>query len=467
MAQWEAEGGRKLQFDDWVTHLEVPSHFRAFLGLEKLKKPKSMSSVRASTLLDDLTFPSLMVGVLALGSAIASHSLFGGRELMNGLAEACGGTHHPRRVLWLTDTFYDANGVSSALQSVLAEVRRRDLPIDFLICHETRESEDHLRVVRPLDTFTLPGVGEQVFRVPDPLEVLRLVQGEGYDRLIVSTEGPLGWVGLFLKHALRLPAHFFVHTDWLEFLAHNSGLDQRGLDRVRRMLRWFYRQWDGLFVLNRQHVAWLAGNTMEIPRDQLHLTAHWAAPEFAPAGRVRVQAAEVDLARPILLFAGRLSEEKGVLEVVEAWKHIREVAPEAQLVFAGRGPAEPKLRLLAPEAHFTGWVDRETLAAWFRASTLLLFPSRFDTFGCAVLEAHSCGLPVACYPVKGPADLVQDGVNGLVCGNAKDMGERVAAYLKADPSSHEGFRRQACETAGHYQAEAIMDEMLQVMKMSS
>ena len=460
VAQWEAEGGgRQLQFGDWVEHLEAPSHFRVLLGLEKVTRPRSMSSLQVSSLLDDLTFPSLMAMVVAASTGFAAHTLHGGRELLNGLARSCGGTEHPRRALWLTDTFFDANGVSSALQSVLAEVRRRDLPVDFLICHGEQEPGAHLRVVRPLEAFSLPGFGEQTFRIPDLLEVLRLVQDGGYSELIVSTEGVMGWVGLFLKHALRIPAHFFLHTDWLEFMAHNTGLDQHGLDRVRRLLRWFYRQWDGLFVLNREQCDWLAGETMEVPRERLHRTAHWVAPEFHPR-ELPEELPEVDLCRPILLFAGRLSEEKGVLEVVEAWKLIRARVPGVQLVFAGRGPAEVTLRGLEPEAHFTGWVDRATLASWYRASTLLLFPSRFDTFGCAVLEALSCGLPVACYPVKGPADLIQDEVNGLVCADPRGMAERVVAYLGAGPERQAAFRGQALETAGQYQAEGIMDRML-------
>ena len=462
VAQWEAEGGgRKVRFDDWVEHLEVPSHFRVLLGLEKLTKARSMSALQVSSLLDDLTFPTLMATVVAGATAVAAHTLLGGRDLLNGLAQTCGGTAHPRRVLWLTDTFFDANGVSSALQSVLAEVRARDLPVDFLICHGQQEPEDHLRVVRPLESFALPGFGEQTFRIPDLLEVLRLVQDGGYDRLIVSTEGAMGWVGLFLKHALRIPAHFFVHTDWLEFMAHNSGLDQRGLDRMRRMLRWFYLQWDGLFVLNRQHREWLAGETMEIPRDRLHLTAHWAAPEYHPGrGLQPTPLPGTDGDHPILLFAGRLSEEKGVLDVIEAWKLIRARVPHARLVFAGRGPAEPELRGLAPEAHFTGWLDREALAGWFRASALLLFPSRFDSFGCAVLEALSCGLPVACYPVMGPADLVEDGVNGLVCADPQDLAKRVAGFLGAPAARREAFRHQALGTALRYQATTIMDRLL-------
>jgi glycosyltransferase involved in cell wall biosynthesis len=464
-ARWEAgQDGRSLGLDDWIAHLEVPSHFRAILGSERLKEPRSMSTLQLTAVLDDLTFPSLMTTLLATASGISAHALHGSRDLMNGLAAEIGGTGHPKRVLWLTDTFFDGNGVSSALQSVLAEVRRRDLPVDFLICHGEQESEDHLKVVRPLDAFTVPGFGDQPMRIPDLLEVLRMVESAGYDRLIVSTEGAMGWVGLFLKHALRLPAHFFMHTDWLEFLVHNSKLDQQGLDRARRLLRWFYRQWDGLFVLNRQHVEWLAGPAMEIPRERLNLTAHWAAPEYAPdPGGNPGLPDGVDPRRPILLYAGRLSEEKGVLEVVDAWRLLQREVPEAQLVIAGRGPAEGKLRSLAPEAHFPGWMDRAALARWYRASSLLLFPSRFDTFGCAVLEALSCGLPVACYPVKGPADLIQEGVNGLVCADSLDMGLRAAAFLRLPAEEREAYRTRALATAERYRAEDILDEMLRAI----
>jgi glycosyltransferase involved in cell wall biosynthesis len=454
--RWEAKGGpHRLRFDDWVEHFEIPTHFRLLLGLEKLKEPQSMSRLQVTGLLDDLTFPTLMAALVATATGLASRTLHGNRELLRTLAAECGGTPHPERVLWLTDTLFDANGVSGSLQSVLEEARTRNLPLDLLVCHPTRTSSDHLHVVRPLGTFQVPGIGEQSFNIPDLMEVLDLVQTHGYDRLVVSTEGVMGWVGLFLKHALKVKANFFVHTDWLEFLNHNSSLDAQGLDRVRRALRWFYQRWDGLFVLNRQHRAWLAGPSMEVPGERLHLTAHWAAADYVPDPEPPAGGP------PVLLFAGRLSEEKGVLEVVQAWQTIRERVPGAQLVFAGQGPAEARLRKLVPEARFLGWVDRPTLAAQYRASTLLLFPSRFDTFGCAVLEALSCGLPVACYPVKGPADLVQDGVNGLLCENAEDLGRRAVDFLTAPEARRAAFRKEAVRLASHFQARDILDRLLQ------
>jgi glycosyltransferase involved in cell wall biosynthesis len=90
----------------------------------------------------------------------------------------------------------------------------------------------------------------------------------------------------------------------------------------------------------------------------------------------------------------------------------------------------------------------------------MLFPSRFVTFGCAVLEALSCGLPVACYPVKGPADLVQDEVNGLLCEDPQDMAEKVVTFLQAPDERREAFRQMAIDSATHYKAEEIMNRML-------
>ena len=46
--------------------------------------------------------------------------------------------------------------------------------------------------------------------------------------------------------------------------------------------------------------------------------------------------------------------------------------------------------------------------------TCFVFPSRTDTFGLVMLEAISCGTPVAAFPVTGPVDVVVDGVNGAL-----------------------------------------------------
>ena len=73
---------------------------------------------------------------------------------------------------------------------------------------------------------------------------------------------------------------------------------------------------------------------------------------------------------------------------------------------------------------------------------------------------------MACYPVKGPADLVDDEVNGLVCKDPADMAERIVAHLAAPAGRHEAFQHRALGTALRYQAEDIMDRLLADVGMS-
>jgi glycosyltransferase involved in cell wall biosynthesis len=104
---------------------------------------------------------------------------------------------------------------------------------------------------------------------------------------------------------------------------------------------------------------------------------------------------------PEVLYAGRLSEEKGVLELVEA-------ARGMNLVVAGDGP----LREHVPGAR--GFVPNDELQAMYARAAIVVCPSRREGFGVACLEAMSHGRPVVATGVGGLRDLVVDGKTGLV-----------------------------------------------------
>jgi glycosyltransferase involved in cell wall biosynthesis len=104
---------------------------------------------------------------------------------------------------------------------------------------------------------------------------------------------------------------------------------------------------------------------------------------------------------PEVLYAGRLSPEKGVLELVEA-------AAGLNLVVAGDGP----LRSRVPGAH--GFVPHDELQRLYARAAVVACPSRREGFGVACLEAMAHGRPVVATPVGGLRDLVVDGETGLV-----------------------------------------------------
>jgi glycosyltransferase involved in cell wall biosynthesis len=108
----------------------------------------------------------------------------------------------------------------------------------------------------------------------------------------------------------------------------------------------------------------------------------------------------------ILLYVGRVSKEKNLEEFCKIdILHTRKV-------IVGQGPALKNLKEKYPEVEFVGYKFGEDLVNYYQTADVFVFPSKVDTFGNVILEAMACGTPVAGYPVTGPIDQIQNGVNG-------------------------------------------------------
>jgi glycosyltransferase involved in cell wall biosynthesis len=140
---------------------------------------------------------------------------------------------------------------------------------------------------------------------------------------------------------------------------------------------------------------------------------------------------------PEVLYAGRLSEEKGVLELVHATRGMR-------LVVAGDGP----LRARVPGAR--GFVPHDELQRLYARAAVVACPSQREGFGVACLEAMAHGRPVVAAAVGGLLDLVVDGETGLVVP-PRDPGALRGALerLLADPELRRSYgaagRKRAAE----------------------
>jgi glycosyltransferase involved in cell wall biosynthesis len=150
--------------------------------------------------------------------------------------------------------------------------------------------------------------------------------------------------------------------------------------------------------------------------------------------------------QPIALYVGRLSHEKNLGALVEAWNAVR--GRDARLVIVGDGPARGDLEraLSSPAVTFTGYLRGEVLAEVYASSDLFVFPSRTETFGQVVLEAMASGLPVLGFDADGVRDLVRDGETGLLApGEHPAAFARMLATLLDEPQllAHMGLRGRA------------------------
>ncbi|MCU1385683.1 MAG: hypothetical protein JWL71_4380 [Acidobacteria bacterium] len=148
---------------------------------------------------------------------------------------------------------------------------------------------------------------------------------------------------------------------------------------------------------------------------------------FQPAGpgerdRLRVQLG-LPLEQVVCLFVGRLSREKGVLELLEAWRLLQPTS--ALLVVAGPdmtghawdagapGRAFVERHQLQQTVRFVG--PLADVAPAIKASDLVIQPSHFEALGLSAIEALACGVPLVASAVGGLLDFVVDGENGRLC----------------------------------------------------
>lgn len=147
-----------------------------------------------------------------------------------------------------------------------------------------------------------------------------------------------------------------------------------------------------------------------------------------------------------LLFVGRLVPKKGVEHLLRALPMVRRSVP-ARLTLIGAGPLEGELRALALAlgvgacVDFVGAVPNDKLAGYYRRATALVVPSVVtqqgdqEGLGLVIAEALACECPVVASDLAAIADIVRDGVTGVLAraADATDLADKIVRLL-ADPA---------------------------------
>jgi glycosyltransferase involved in cell wall biosynthesis len=134
---------------------------------------------------------------------------------------------------------------------------------------------------------------------------------------------------------------------------------------------------------------------------------------IVPSGVAIPESVGVPEEPPHVLYVGRLSPEKGVLELVEACRGL-------PLAVVGDGP----LRSRVPQA--VGFVPPGELGSWYERAAVVAVPSRREGYGVVAREAAAWGRPIVASAVGGLLDAVEDGVTGLLVP-PRDVGALRAA----------------------------------------
>ena len=121
-----------------------------------------------------------------------------------------------------------------------------------------------------------------------------------------------------------------------------------------------------------------------------------------------------ELAQKRILFVGRLAEQKGIPELIAAWRIIYERHPDWQLDVYGEGELARMCQSVKGLQVFSPVDD---IWSKYGESSVLVLTSRWEPFGLVIPEAMSCGVPVVSFEGDGPSSIISDGKDGFLVKN--------------------------------------------------
>ena len=201
--------------------------------------------------------------------------------------------------------------------------------------------------------------------------------------------------------------------------------DSTAFDRPRRLLtsipkRLFFSLCDGYFGFGERSREYLM--SLGAKRERIFVPCQAAAlpRSFSPERALGERLAARRLGRPVLLYVGRLSEEKSIDTLLDAFVRVREAVPEAILRIVGTGAlhdllvARASALALDGAVQFVGSLQDEPLSREYFGATCLVLPSHSEPWGLVVNEALNHGCPAVvsdrcgCVP-----ELIVEGKTGL------------------------------------------------------
>jgi glycosyltransferase involved in cell wall biosynthesis/predicted metal-dependent phosphoesterase TrpH len=336
------------------------------------------------------------------------------------------------RVALIADGLGSMHGVTHTIR----QIRDRGVPgYEVEVIGTDRDVDRRLSAVAEIEVPFYPGMTLGVPCLPTIVETL----AEGrYDLVHLTSPGPAGIGAWLLARVLELPVVGSYHTELAAYAGLRSGA--AGLEAIAQVaLGTFYGACD--VVLSPS------------PATDQRLSALGIAPtkvgrwdrgvdldRFDPRLRdERLLPGEITV-----LYCGRLTREKGVDLLADAFLAAHQQDSRLHLVLAGGGPEEEVLRQrLGDHATFLGWLDGRDLATAYASADVFLFASQTDTFGQVILEAQASGLPVVSVDEGGPASLIQHGETGLLAGAATDALSSALLTMVQTPLLAERIRKTA------------------------
>ena len=323
---------------------------------------------------------------------------------------------------FVTDTYPpDINGAAKTLSYLVTCLRAEGHKITMIGPHP--ESELKMASIR------VPKYASVNLGLITQSRLRKHWQKSRPDVIYIAGEAFLGASAVKAASQLGIPTIAGYHTNYDQYAA-NWKMKFLAARATRYMIN-FHKRATATVVPSDS----VMNDLQELGYNDLHVLGRGVDAElFHPSKRSADRRAEwgAESNTPVALFASRVSPEKNLTLLSQAFKKMQELNPDTRCVIVGDGPSCKRFKRENPNVICYTFKHGEELAEIYASADIMVFPSLTETFGNTVTEALASGLVVVAYDYAAAQMHIEHEVNGLLAdyGNEQQFLEKCDQALQ-------------------------------------
>lgn len=332
------------------------------------------------------------------------------------------------KILLISDVYFPrVNGVSTSIRTFTEQLQSLGHVVhliapDYGVEADGLNAKDETWITRVPARSIYFDPEDKLMKYSEIFKCLPSLKSQQFDLVHIHTPFIAHYAGLKLGKLLQIPVVETYHTFFEDYLHHYLPWMPKNLAKclARLISKNQCNQVDAIVAPSQPMLDVL--RTYGVNTQAEVIATGLQAHSFAAAdGDAFRQQYGIEVARPMLLYVGRVAFEKNIHFLLKMVKQLSVIMPEILFVIAGEGPAEASLHAavstlgIENNVQFIGYLNREKeLNACYKAADIFIFASKSETQGLVLLEAMAQGTPVVAIAELGTASILVEGEGAMI-----------------------------------------------------
>ncbi|MCM8527554.1 MAG: hypothetical protein NE327_13620 [Lentisphaeraceae bacterium] len=241
-----------------LEQFELPIQLSKYFNARKKIEPS----------IEELGISGLVTLIFSTAKISASRALNNGRDFLNNFSKQLTGTETPQKLLFYVEDFFENSPRGKIFRTLHKLSQKQKLPVEFITCSPSNCEIEGVIILKPVKSIKIAD-SNAVFHIPDLFELHELFRKDTYDQVMSCGSLISSFCTFFLKECFVVNAHIFVTRNWVSLLTRKLNLKQSQQSRLKRVIRFYYRQFSSMFVTRMSTTRYLCSKEMNLNRNNV------------------------------------------------------------------------------------------------------------------------------------------------------------------------------------------------------